>query len=167
MVGDHAVASLFGFFLTYPLVLWLEGGFIDYTPPFIFIGVLLANFIYFTYFEGRDGQTPVKRFLGLKVVKKNNREIGYRESIVRNVLRGLDASSVYLTGIGFIVASRNNQRLGDIAAGTTVIASNSRDEKHFVSNEKVPMQTRILGLVLAVAGLVPTAGIILKFIGFL
>jgi hypothetical protein len=68
------------------------------------------------------GRTPGKRALGLRVVLADGGAVGLRASAVRNLLRlveGLPLS--YLPAILAILLTRDNQRLGDLAAGTVVM----------------------------------------------
>jgi uncharacterized RDD family membrane protein YckC len=80
---------------------------------------------YFVLCEVLGGGTSVgKRALGLRVVDKSGGPVGLRSSLVRNVLRLADAlPAFYVVGIVAVVATRHNQRLGDLAAGTLVIRS--------------------------------------------
>jgi uncharacterized RDD family membrane protein YckC len=85
-------------------------------------GVLLATVVYDMLFEVRGGgRTPGKRALGLRVVLVDGAPVDLRASAVRNLLRlveGLPLS--YFPAIVSILVTRNNQRLGDLAAGTVV-----------------------------------------------
>lgn len=68
------------------------------------------------------GRTPGKRVAGLRVVRSDGSAIGFRASAVRNLLRLVDfLPTVYAFGLVAILATRDNQRLGDLAAGTVVI----------------------------------------------
>ena len=68
------------------------------------------------------GRTPGKRACGLRVVEEGGEAIGLRASAVRNLLRLLEGPpTFYVPAIVSILATRRNQRLGDLAAGTLVI----------------------------------------------
>ena len=86
-------------------------------------GMLGATVAYDVLFEVlAGGRTPGKRALGLRVVLSDGGAVGLRASAVRNVLRlveGLPLS--YLPAILAILLTRDNQRLGDLAAGTLVM----------------------------------------------
>lgn len=76
--------------------------------------------VVFEVFGG--GRTLGKRAVGLRVVTDAGTTVGLRASLIRNVLlllEGLPAS--YLPAMLSVLASRNNQRLGDLAAGTLVV----------------------------------------------
>ncbi|MCI2227747.1 RDD family protein [Polaribacter sp. MSW13] len=71
--------------------------------------------------EGIWGQTIGKRFLDIKVVTKKNEPITMGQAFIRFFLGFLD----FFLLIGIIVAALNkdNQRIGDAAAGTFVVKS--------------------------------------------
>lgn len=78
--------------------------------------------LYFTYFEAKDGQTLGKRMMGIKVVMEKGTKMTYEKSFVRNILRIIDwLPAVYILGFIVAVASKNNQRIGDLAARTLVV----------------------------------------------
>ena len=89
----------------------------------VFVGVFLVHFAYDVLFETlASGRTPGKRWTGLRVVRMGGAPVGFLASAVRNVLRIVDAlPGFYLVGILSVLFSRNNQRLGDLAAGTIVV----------------------------------------------
>ena len=68
------------------------------------------------------GSTPGKSVVGLRVVAADGGLLTSRALVVRNVLRVVDALPLPY-GIGLVAASvsARGQRLGDLAAGTTVI----------------------------------------------
>jgi uncharacterized RDD family membrane protein YckC len=84
--------------------------------------LLFAYLIYDVAFEVRGGgRTPGKRAVGLRVVLDGGGPVGLRASLIRNVLRLGEAFLFYAPAIVSILVTRNNQRLGDLAAGTLVI----------------------------------------------
>jgi len=85
---------------------------------------------YFVVFNGYDvgfevlnsGRTPGKALNGLRVVRESGAPVTFGTSAVRNVLRVVDIlPGTYLVGMISILATRRNQRLGDLAAGTLVV----------------------------------------------
>ena len=69
-----------------------------------------------------SGRTIGKRAAGLRVVRRGGQPVGFVRSAVRNVLRPVDFLPVaYFLAMVLIVATRENQRLGDLAAGTIVV----------------------------------------------
>ena len=91
--------------------------------------VILTPFLlqwgYFTLFEAFwNGQTPGKRWLHLRVIQQSGRPIGLFESMGRNLIRIIDmVPGFYLVGGVCIFATRRQQRLGDMVAGTLVVHS--------------------------------------------
>ena len=68
------------------------------------------------------GRTPGKRWSGLRVVRSSGRPVDLVASMIRNVLRLVDGLPLsYVPTIVSIVATRRNQRPGDLAADTVVI----------------------------------------------
>jgi uncharacterized RDD family membrane protein YckC len=90
----------------------------------IFVPFLL-QWGYFTLFEAFwNGQTPGKKVLHLRVIQKSGRPIGLFESMTRNLIRIIDmVPGFYAVGAACIFATRRQQRLGDMVAGTLVVHS--------------------------------------------
>jgi uncharacterized RDD family membrane protein YckC len=85
-------------------------------------GLLFAYLVYDVAFEVRGGgRTLGKRAVGLRVVRDGGGPVGLRASLIRNVIRLFEATLLYVPAIVSIIATRTNQRLGDLAAGTLVI----------------------------------------------
>jgi uncharacterized RDD family membrane protein YckC len=78
---------------------------------------------YFTLFEAFwNGQTPGKRVVKIRVIQRSGRGIGLFESMTRNLLRVVDQiPGFYGVGVICIFLSKQQQRLGDLAAGTLVV----------------------------------------------
>jgi len=85
--------------------------------------VFLVNWGYFTLFEAFwNGRTPGKRVARIRVIQRSGRAIGLFESMARNLVRYVDQIPFFY-GVGVIAmfATRQHQRLGDLAAGTLVV----------------------------------------------
>ena len=68
------------------------------------------------------GRTIGKRAAGLQVVSDGGAQVGLRASLIRNVLRLIEGLLLmYVPAMISVLSTRNNQRLGDLAAGTLVI----------------------------------------------
>ncbi len=81
-----------------------------------------AGLAYFVYTEGKHGQTIGKRALGLVVVTEDGEPIGYRDALVRNAFRAVDAlPAVFLLGAAVILVTERGQRVGDLVAETVVV----------------------------------------------
>jgi uncharacterized RDD family membrane protein YckC len=85
--------------------------------------VFVIVFAYHILFEVLvSGRTPGKRLNGLRVVRVGGFPIGFLASAIRNTVRLIDfLPSAYLVGCAAILVAKNNQRLGDLAAGTLVV----------------------------------------------
>lgn len=71
----------------------------------------------------RNGRTPGKRILRIRVVREDGSRVRVLDSVVRNIIRSIDIMpGSYAIGVISMVLSRTSQRLGDMAAGTVVIA---------------------------------------------
>ena len=87
------------------------------TLPFGLLGLF-----YWVYFEGAYGQTLGKMAMDIVVVKDDGSDCDYVASLVRNVLRIVDAlPTFYIVGLVVIYVSDEGQRVGDIAASTVVV----------------------------------------------
>jgi uncharacterized RDD family membrane protein YckC len=76
--------------------------------------------VFFEVFN--SGRTPGKLLNGLRVVRIEGQPVGFVTSVIRNVIRPLDfMPSAYLLGAVVILATKKNQRIGDVVAGTLVV----------------------------------------------
>ncbi|HEX2201894.1 MAG TPA: stage II sporulation protein M [Longimicrobium sp.] len=79
---------------------------------------------YFVYFEGlRDGQTPGKKRMGIRVVQDGGYPVDVRGAAIRNLLRLVDIQpgATCLFGGAVMMLHPQTKRLGDLAAGTVVV----------------------------------------------
>jgi uncharacterized RDD family membrane protein YckC len=69
-----------------------------------------------------NGQSPGKRWTGLRVIRTDGTPITISEALIRNLVRIVDFLPL-LYGIGIIVMfiDKQSRRLGDLAAGTLVV----------------------------------------------
>jgi uncharacterized RDD family membrane protein YckC len=88
---------------------------------------LTATFVvgwgWHVFFEAyRQGRTPGKQLLGLRVVDGRGLPLSLEQSLVRNVVRALDFAPVFY-GLGALACQYDprRRRLGDVAADTLVI----------------------------------------------
>ena len=84
-----------------------------------FLLIIVVYNVGFEVFGG--GRTIGKRASRLRVVSDGGAQVGLRASLIRNALRILEASLLYIPALVSVLATRNNQRLGDLAAGTLVV----------------------------------------------
>ena len=55
------------------------------------------------------------------MVSDGGAQVGLRASLIRNFIRILEFGLVYIPSLISVLATRDNQRLGDLAAGTLVV----------------------------------------------
>jgi uncharacterized RDD family membrane protein YckC len=76
--------------------------------------------VFFEVFNG--GRTPGKLLNGLRVVRVSGHPVTFLTSAIRNIVRPVDfLPSAYVLGAIVILATRKNQRIGDVVAGTLVV----------------------------------------------
>lgn len=83
---------------------------------------------YFVYFEGlRDGQTPGKKRMGIRVVQDGGYPVDVRGAAIRNLLRLIDIQPgiTCVVGGAAMMLHPRTKRLGDLAAGTVVVRERS------------------------------------------
>ncbi len=99
-------------FKSYDIGLWL-----------VAIALLVMFFIYTGYFALFEtlwqGQTPGKRLAKIRVIRDDGRLISIGQATLRSLLRPFD--DFLFLGAFLIMFSRQEKRLGDLAAGTIVI----------------------------------------------
>lgn len=91
---------------------------------FLILAAFVLSWGYFVYFEGfRDGQTPGKRAMGIRVVHDGGYPLTLQGAAVRNLLRAIDSQPVFtwLVGGAAMLVRKDTKRLGDLAAGTVVV----------------------------------------------
>lgn len=101
---------------------------------------ILAFFcVYWGYFAVFEvvwkGQTPGKRWAGIRVIKDSGRPINTFEAIARNLMRAVDSlPGMYAAGVVTMLLNRSNRRLGDFVAGTLVVHESSERESSIFFN---------------------------------
>lgn len=86
------------------------------------LGFFVIAMAYYILLEGYTGQTLGKMLFGIKVVKEDTGEVpGIKAAAIRSVLRLVDGFLSYLVAFIAVLASKKNQRLGDMAAHTLVV----------------------------------------------
>jgi uncharacterized RDD family membrane protein YckC len=91
---------------------------------------------YYAAFEALwNGQTPGKRWAGIRVIKETGRPINAFEAIARNILRVVDQiPGIYAVGIVVMLLNSKNRRLGDFVAGTLVVHERKAKESDLFFN---------------------------------
>ncbi len=103
----------------------------------LMVTLLFAILIgYFILFETIwNGQTPGKRLLGIRVVRDGGYPIDFGASLIRNLIRiGEQLLGYYILAAISALASHENKRLGDFAAGTIVV----RDARLAAPSQRAP-----------------------------
>ena len=120
----------------------------------LFTGVLLGYPIAFeTLWRGR---TPGKAALGLRVVTTEGAPVRFRHAAVRSFLGLIDLwATTGAVAVLSILLTRDNQRLGDLAAGTLVLRERSGAGRPRVAAFAPPHGLEAYTATLDVAGLTP------------
>ncbi|CAN5221953.1 RDD family protein [soil metagenome] len=130
---DHAL-QVFALVLVYLMISWTAGGFgafgeqLSEAPKWLIAILIVVVFViwsgYFALFEWLwAGQTPGKRWLKLRVIREDGRPVTFWEAAARNLVRLFDMMPMpfYSVGLVSVFASRRDQRVGDLVAGTVVV----------------------------------------------
>ncbi|HEX3722759.1 MAG TPA: RDD family protein [Nitrolancea sp.] len=104
---------------------------------------LLSFFViagYYVFFEAFwNGQTPGKRWLGIRVIREGGYPLNFSTSLIRNLVRLIDfLPSYYIVGIIVMFIDAKSRRLGDLAAGTLVVK-----EHKDISLDTLESETRL------------------------
>src|SRR5258708_26340910 len=100
------------------------------TPDQLSWVIAILGFILFLLFWGYyiffeilwNGQTPGKRWIGLRVIRSGGTPVTASEVVILNLVRTLDLLPIaYGVGILTMFIDPHSRRLGDLAAGTMVV----------------------------------------------
>jgi uncharacterized RDD family membrane protein YckC len=109
----------------------------------------LTTFIFFCIYWGYyalfeifwKGQTPGKRWAGIRVIKDSGRPIHAFEAIARNLVRIVDwLPGIYGIGVVTMFLNSKHRRLGDFVAGTLVVHESSGIESQVFFSDPPPFQ---------------------------
>lgn len=103
--------------------------------PVVGLALFALLWGYFALFEGfRDGQTPGKRWLGIRVIRDTGHPVTLREAGVRNLLRIADfLPPPYLLGALLVAFHPRGKRFGDLVAGTVVVRDEPQEAPVFAA----------------------------------
>lgn len=89
----------------------------------VWLSPIAAFFLYNILFEiWNGGQTPGKKAMNVKVVRLDGKDPEWGDVVLRSILHLVDSlASAGVIGLLLIKTTSKNQRLGDMAANTTVI----------------------------------------------
>ena len=136
-IGERILAYLIDFLIIvayYIIAIFLMGMLeVDMMDQWTFWMILsLPPFLYFLLWETFwDGKTPGKAALKIKVTRLDGSRPAFSNYLIRWLLRLLDIS-LAMGGVAVVMILLNGrgQRLGDMAAGTTVISERQRVKFH-------------------------------------
>lgn len=134
----EAAVYLLLFLLT---LIWISGGLFNSTRSIwwntiVTLVIFCMNWGYYAIFETLwKGQTPGKRWAGIRVIKESGRPINAFEAITRNLVRAVDfLPGFYGIGVVTMLLNAKNRRLGDFVAGTLVVHETSDRESTLFFN---------------------------------
>ncbi len=106
---------------------------VNWAAGIYILSLFLIQWGYFTLFESLDnGRTPGKHVAKIRVIHRSGRAISFVESLARNLVRVVDfLPSLYAVGLISIFLTRQNQRLGDMVAGTLVVRDRPIEVPHW------------------------------------
>ncbi len=116
------VGSMLGVFIVLSIVAGFGVTLGSIGGALLMLGGFAAWTGYFILFEGlRQGQTPGKRMVGIRVVSDTGNAVSLSAAAARNLLRVADfLPPPYLTGALLVALHPRGKRLGDMVAGTVV-----------------------------------------------
>ncbi len=124
-LGDRILAFLIDALIIFVYVVFssfIISLFASFYNSFYFVILFIPILFYSLLFEiFTDGQSPGKKVREIKVVKLDGGSPTIFNYLLRWVLRPIDFIIYGGVAILCIIVTKNGQRLGDIAAGTTVI----------------------------------------------
>jgi uncharacterized RDD family membrane protein YckC len=99
----------------------------------VLIAIFVLHWGYFTLFEAfGNGRTPGKSVAKIRVIHRSGRAASFVESLARNLVRIIDyLPGLYGVGLVVMFFSRQNQRLGDMVAGTLVVRDREIETPHW------------------------------------
>jgi len=114
---DACIIFLYILFVVFLMSILGSGGnevlWFVFLLPFVFYSLLFEIFA--------NGQTPGKKIRAIKVVKLDGGSPGILNYFLRWVLRPIDILIYGSIAVMSIIVTKTGQRIGDSAAGTTVI----------------------------------------------
>ncbi|HEV8196430.1 MAG TPA: stage II sporulation protein M [Gemmatimonadales bacterium] len=117
--ADWFIITLLALAATLALGLWKDGG-STWLAAVLVLVLYSIVWGYFTCFEGlRQGQTPGKRAMGIRVIRDTGHPVSFSDAAARNLLLPLDLFG--MLGIFLIAIHPRAKRLGDMVAGTVVV----------------------------------------------
>ncbi len=97
--------------------------FSNFKISLVILFAFIVEWSYAVFFEVyREGVTPGKKLIGLRVVSKEGLRVNFTSSAIRNVLLLVDNLPFFgVVALFSTMSNSHRQRIGDIAAGTLVV----------------------------------------------
>lgn len=122
-IGDRVLAALIDYFLLGWYVLFISIIYIAVESTALYVVLFIPFFAYFLLCEVfLNGQSIGKRIRNIKVARLDGSQPTLANYLLRWLLRPIEIdASTGMIGLVTLLLNNKGQRLGDIAAGTTVI----------------------------------------------
>lgn len=133
------LSDQFLIWLGYALIIWAFAGMGGpLSMALIILGIFLLDFCYFAYFEMRwAGQSPGKRWFGIRVISARGGRLKFADVLIRNLMRPIDLLPFAMVLGGTVcVIDRWHRRLGDLAAETLIIRDATAALPQTIASEK-------------------------------
>jgi uncharacterized RDD family membrane protein YckC len=111
---------------------WLDGNVLIPAVAILLLPALMYSLLWEHFNRGRS---PGKRLLGLRVVMKDGSPPTLGACLLRWLLLLIDLHVLQCLGLLSILLTENNQRIGDLAAGTIVIKEKNYHRIHVTLDE--------------------------------
>jgi uncharacterized RDD family membrane protein YckC len=131
-------------FIAYPEAIDAIGSSVVLSVVIVVVGLFFITNGYFIYFEAtRNGQTPGKKAVNIRVIRDSGHPVDFRAVLIRNLMRTVDClPGLYAVGIISAFISPQYRRLGDFVAGTLVVkAGRYEEQKQAASAVESPSTT--------------------------
>jgi uncharacterized RDD family membrane protein YckC len=152
---DYSIIVLY-WIVAYRIAMALMTEYTSETNDLVVIALELTaipSLLYFLLSEiWMNGQTIGKKVMRIRVINMNGGKPSYGQFIIRWLLRPVDFAITFcLGGLLSVIFTRYAQRLGDLAAGTILISTNTKaglDETIFmdVTQDYVPQFPQVMQL---------------------
>jgi len=146
----YGICIFYLFFSVFDLE-YILNGLDDWSVGAVYIILLFPTVIYSVVLESiMEGQTPGKKIMKIRVVKIDGYQASFGDYLIRWVFRIIDVSFL-IVGLITMIVTKNNQRFGDIAAGTAVISlKNNVNISHTILEnikaDYIPTFPQVIGL---------------------
>lgn len=118
----YALDAVLIFGIAIILIIFFPNLFQFSNPIFVFLVIPTLLFYNLAFETLNRGQSPGKMIIGIQVVRLDGKECTISEYLTRWIMRPVEIySSLGALASILIAGSENRQRLGDMAAGTTIV----------------------------------------------